>query len=135
MKDQETLTLPLSGKEVIIKGYVSGLIDQEVQEILATANKTHYEVDASQVDVSDPTNNEVPQGTKVVVDSDPTAPLRADQKLLELMLLAVDGNTGGGLYDSLLALPKADVDFVMAKVKELQNAGEVKSSDPKVPTS
>jgi hypothetical protein len=134
MKDQETLTLPVSGKPVIIKGYVSGLIDQQVQEILATANKTHYEVDASKVDINDTTNN-APEGTKVVVDSDPTAPLRADQKLLELMLVAVDGNNGAGLYEALLALPKADVDFVMAKVKELQNASEVKASDPKVPTS
>ena len=134
MQEQETLTLPVSKKVVIVKGFVSGLIDQEVQQILTSANKTSYEVDASKVDLNSD-NSSAPEGTKVIVSTDPTAQMRADQKLLELMLVAVDGNNGAGLYDALLALPKADVDTVMAKVKELQQVGEVKASDPKVPTS
>ena len=134
MQEQETLTLPVSKKVVIVKGFVSGLIDQEVQQILTSANKTSYEVDASKVDLNSD-NSSAPEGTKVIVSTDPTAQMRADQKLLELMLVAVDGNNGAGLYDTLLALPKADVDTVMAKVKELQQVGEVKASDPKVPTS
>jgi hypothetical protein len=133
MQDQQTLTLPVSGKTVIIKGYVTGLIDQEVQNILASANSTTYEapIDASgQSDFS-----EIPQGSKAIIAIDGTAQLRADQKLLELMLVAVDGDNGANIIDKLLALPKTDVDFVKTKVKELQTAGEVKASDPKAPAN
>jgi hypothetical protein len=133
MQDQQTLTLPVSGKTVIIKGYVTGLIDQEVQNILASANSTTYEapIDASgQSDFS-----EIPQGSKAIIAIDGTAQLRADQKLLELMLVAVDGDNGANIIDKLLALPKTDVDFVKTKVKELQTAGEVIASDPKAPAN
>lgn len=133
MQDTLTLDLPQSKKQVIIKGYVSGLVDTEVQKVLATMYTTNVEMDAALADKAQP--GEIPEGAKVNVVTDATAQLRADQKLLELMLLSVDGDNGAGLLDKLLALPKADVNFVMAKVKELQSEGEVVASDPKAPQS
>jgi hypothetical protein len=129
MQETQELTTPLSGKKVLIRGYVTGLIDSEVQKILAGANKTKFEAPVD--NISDPENidaNSFPPGTKVTLESDPTTQIVADTKLLELMVLAVDGNNGD-VFNQLMALPKADVDFVKAAVKKLQSAGQL--SDPK----
>ena len=128
MQDTETLTLPVSQKPAVIKGYVSGLVDQEVKKVSMGANKARYEVDGKQIDAKNP--DQLPEGGKMVMETDPTASMQADNKLLELMLVSVDGVTEGAL-SALLALPAADANFVMGKVKALQAAGEVSDTEKK----
>ncbi len=64
------------------------------------------------------------------METDPTAQINADNKLLELMVLSVDGNNSDVL-NQLLALPTQDVKFVMSRVKALQAASEVSDSEKK----
>jgi len=128
MQEIETLALPTSGKQVTIRGYVTGFIDQEVRKISLSANKARYEVDASSLEGQNP--GEMPRTGKMVMETDPTAQINADNKLLELMVLSVDGNNSDVL-NQLLALPTQDVKFVMSRVKALQAASEVSDSEKK----
>ena len=128
MQETETLALPISGKQTTIKGYVTGFIDQEVRKISLSANKARYEVDAASLEGQN--TSELPKNAKVVMETDPTAQIKADNKLLELMVLSVDGNNSD-ILNQLLALPTQDVKFVMSRVKALQAASEVSDSEKK----
>src|SRR6266566_2765251 len=128
MQETETLALPVSSKQVVIRGYVTGFIDQEVRSVLMSANKARYEVDSNGLDTQNP--GEMPRNGKMVMETDPTAQIKADNKLLELMVLSVDGNNSDVL-NQLLALPTQDVKFVMSRVKALQAASEVSDSEKK----
>src|SRR6266487_2193591 len=128
MQEIETLALPTSGKQVTIRGYVTGFIDQEVRKISLSANKARYEVDAAGLEGQNA--NELPKNGKMVMETDPTAQINADNKLLELMVLSVDDNNSDVL-NQLLALPTQDVKFVMSRVKALQAASEVSDSEKK----
>ena len=128
MQETETLALPVSGKQAVIRGYVTGFIDQEVRKISLGANKARYEVDASSLDTQNA--SELPKSGKMVMETDPTAQIKADNKLLELMVLSVDGNNSDVL-NQLLSLPARDVKFVMDRVKALQAASEVSDAEKK----
>lgn len=130
MQDTSELTVPVSKKTVIIRGYVTGLIANEVDRIKATANKTSFVAPADSLKKSDETTTDssLPSGTEVKFEMDPSVQFDADAKLLELMLISVDGNNGGNVYDLLMNLPKADVDYVLAAAKTLYDEGKV---DPK----
>lgn len=133
MEEQKTLTLPVSGKTVVIKGYVSGLIDEEVKKVSMGANKARFEVETQDLKPGTdgkPDTDELPESGKMVMETDPTASLKADNKLLELMVISVDGQTEGAL-GALKALPVADTNFVMAEVKKLKAAGEVSNEEKK----
>ena len=133
MEETKTFKLPVSGKTVMVKGYMTGYIDQEIQRIVLGANKAHLE---REVD-SDKAGDEMKamQGQmKMVMDIDPTVKLDADKKLIELMVLAIDGNTGD-IVTQVLNLPKQDVDFIKAQLKGLEDASKVQGSDPKAPNN
>lgn len=133
MEEQKVLTTPVANKQVIVRGYVTGRIDQEVQKVVLEANRSHFEADMPSKDPNgDPSATpEGPQNQKIVMDTDPTAQLRADNKLLELMLLSVDGSNGTDKLDKLLDLPKKDVDYVLSQVKEIEDASKVASEEVK----
>lgn len=133
MEEQKTLTLPVSQKTVVIKGYVSGLIDQEVKRVAMAANKAHFEVDAKDLNTGadgKPDTDQLPENGKMIMETDPTATLKADEKLLELMVISVDGVTEGAKA-ALMELPATDSNFVMAEIKKLQAAGEVSDAEKK----
>lgn len=135
MNESETFTLPVSGKTVIVRGYVTGAISREVNNIAANANKMSFSVDASQIDGIDQLDTtKFPPGTMANFDMDPTAQAKADDKLVELMVSALDGDTSN-VYDRLMELPEGDVTFVTNKVKAIQAASQVASTDPKAPTN
>lgn len=128
MNETETLTLPASGKQVVLKGYVTGFVDQEVRKVLMAGNQASYEVDTNSIDSNNP--GEMPQNGKMVMHSDPTAAIKADNKLLELMVVSVEGDNTDVL-NKLMALPVQDVNYVTAKVKSLQAASEVSEATKK----
>jgi|SRR5665213_406288 len=132
MEDNKTLTLPLTGKSVVIKAYMSGFDDQEIQTILAAANKTTYETEVNPTGDNNVKIN--PGATKVIMAVDPTVKFRADQKTLELMVLSVDGVTTD-VVNAVLALPKQDVDYIKEQIKGVENTSKVVANDPKVPTA
>lgn len=132
MQDTKTLTLPVSKKTIVIKGYMSRRVDQEVQRILLGKNKTHYESEVT------PTGNDgvpiQPRTTKVLMDSDPTVTIDADNKLLELMVVSID-TVSTNLADTLQDLPSEDFTYILNQVKGVENDSKVVASDPKAPTA
>lgn len=130
MQETEKINLPVSGGEVLIRGYVTGLIDQEYRKVLAGSNKARYEVDTDNIDTAQTDQDELPKGGKMVMETDPTAQIKADNKLLELMVLAVNGENGDVL-NKLLALPAQDVQVVADRVKAIKAAGEVGTDEKK----
>lgn len=133
MEETKTLKLPISGKAVVVKGYMTGFIDQEIQRILLSANKSHFE---KEVDPS--TMQEGAQlgagPVKMVMDTDPTVQLDADRKMIELMVISVDG-VAGDIVNQVLSLPKPDVDFIKTELKSIGSASKVEGSDPKAPSA
>jgi hypothetical protein len=135
MNETETYKLPISGKDIIIRGYVTGAIDREVRKLAAAANKMSFSVDASKIDGVDQIDtNAFPPGTMANFDIDPTAQISADDKLVELRVSALDGSTAD-VFNRLMQLPKEDVEFVTDKIKALQAVSQVAGADPKAPTN
>lgn len=131
MEETKTFKLPVSGKSVVVKGYMTGLIDQEIQRILLSANKSHFEKEVDPSTMQDGAQlNAGP--VKLVMDTDPTVRLDADRKMLELMVLSVDGNASD-IVTQVLNLPKVDVDFLKTQLKGIEDASKVQGSDPKAP--
>ena len=128
MQETEELTLPTTGKKVVVRGYMTGYMDQEIQKILLSANKSHFE---KEIDPSTPDSAQQTAGSmKMVMDTDPTVKIDADNKRVELMVVSVDGNTSNVL-NLILSLPKADVDYVMAKLQEIEAASKVGDEEKK----
>ena len=132
MQDTKDLTLPKSGTAVIIRAYITGRVDQEVERIRLLGNKTRLE--KSVTDPNDPNalanaaQNTEPDN--VIVDIDPTADLDAENKLIELMVLSVAGATENVL-DLILDLPKEDVDYLKAEIKSVEDASSVSEEEKK----
>jgi hypothetical protein len=133
MEETKTFKLPITGKTVTVKGYMTGFIDQEIQRILLSANKSHFE---KEVDPNAPDGEKsaMSGSMKIVMDTDPTVQLDADKKMIELMVLSVDG-VAGDIVNQVLNLPKQDVDFIKTQLKGVEDASKVQGSDPKAPNS
>lgn len=99
LREQIELTTPLTGKKVVIRGYITGRIKQEIQNVyLSTAtfdDKGKAQLNGSTVNT-------------------------ATNKALELIVLSVDGKTDGVL-DAVLDLPEQDFDYVKGEVDKIQN--------------
>ena len=133
MEETKSFKLPISGKAIVVKGYMTGLIDQEIQRILLSANKSHFEKEIDPSAAQD--SAQLGSGPmKVVMDTDPTVQLDADRKMIELMVISVDG-VGGDIVNQVLNLPKVDVDFIKTQLKGIENASKVEGSDPKAPAN
>ena len=91
MQDTQELTTP-NGHTVLIRGFVTGLIDQQIQKILKSGGK--YSVSVAADTMTDPAAAADQAAQNVDVQIDPSVEVDADAKLLELMVLAVDGNNG-----------------------------------------
>lgn len=109
---QETveITTPVSGKKVILRGYATGRVRQEVQRVYLKGTK----MDAS---MSDAQSGKVTDGP---VSFDPSVDIDATYKALELMVLSVDGTTDNVL-DRILDMHEDDFVFVKGEVDKLTN--------------
>lgn len=131
MNETVDFKLPVSGKDVLLRGYMTGFIDQEIERARGAASKTVYDIDASAINAAkasgeDPTPS-------VHVESDPAeAAIRANNKRVELMVTALEGQTGD-ILDRVLALPKQDVKFILEKIAEVEGESKVEATDPKAP--
>lgn len=137
MNETETFTLPVSKKQVIVRGFVTGQIAMEIKKILAGASKTKFEVPVdgmSDEQIDNLSASNFPAGTKLALEQDPTTQTIADEKLLELMVTALDGSTAD-VYNRLMNLPAGDVEFTLTQIKTIQQASNVEGSDPKAPSA
>ncbi len=133
MEETKTLKLPVTGKTVLVKGYMTGFIDQEIQRITLSANKSHFETEVDP-NAASGEKNAMSGPMKMVMDTDPTVQLDADKKMIELMVLNIDG-VAGDIVNQVLSLPKTDVDYIKTQLKDIQTDGKVEGSDPKAPVS
>ena len=110
---QETveLKLPISGKTVTLRGFITGRIDQEIQNVFL--NDTDIEADSK-------------GGQAMKMKASLTQ--LANNKAIELIVLSIDGNTENVL-DQVLDLHSVDYKAVVAKVNEVSGP-----ADPKVST-
>jgi hypothetical protein len=134
MQETKQLTLPVSGKTVVVRGYVTGRIDEEIKLIKASANKSRFEkeIDANMVNTDD--TSVMPEGAmKMIMDIDPSVQIKADRRLLELMVVSVDENTTD-VINAVLDLPIDDVEYIRKEIKAIDTASQVVGSGPKVPT-
>lgn len=130
MQDTKELKTP-NGHTVLVRGFVTGLIDQEVKKIELGAYKSHFESKMGSSDITSLDPNTIPDDSKVVMETNPSVQIDADNKLLELMVLAVDGDTGDVL-NKLLGLPAQDTQFVTDEVKALRSTAKVGAEEKKV---
>lgn len=100
LQERIEVTTPVLGKKVVLRGYITGRIKQEIQGVMLSSVK---EVSAE-------------QATKF----DGTAALAATNKALELIVLSVDGKSERVL-DAVLDLPEQDFDYIKAEVDKVQN--------------
>lgn len=133
MNETLDFQLPTSGKAVLLRGYMTGFIDQEIQRARGAASKTVYDIDSAAINASKLSGEDpVPS---VHVESDPSeAVIRANNKRLELMVTALDGDTGD-ILNRVLGLPKQDVGFILEKVAEIEGESKVEAADPKAPSN
>ncbi len=130
MEENKTITLPVSKKQVVIKGYMTAQIDREIQLIFAAGNETHYEtmIDSDKIGTPEAMTGQ----TKVIMDTDPAVQFKANDKMLELMVVSVAGDTVDVL-GKVMELPKDDVNFIFDQLNDIENTDKVVSGDPKVP--
>lgn len=132
MQESKEIKLPITGKTVIIRGYMTGYIDQEIQGIVAGAKKQSFNVTPEQIKESEVTGKDpVPA---VSFEVDPTVNLKVTNKRIELMVTAIDGNTGD-ILNQVLSLPKQDVNFILEEIAKVEGDSKVEGSDPKAPTN
>jgi hypothetical protein len=129
VEETKSFNLPVTGKTVMVKGYMTGYIDQEIQRIRLSANKSHFE---KEIDPNAPESEQKAMSgpMKVVMDTDPTVQLDADKKMIELMVLSVDG-VAGDIVNQVLNLPKQDVDFIKTQLKGVEDASKVADDSEK----
>lgn len=101
MQLQETieLTTSLTGAKVVLRGYITGRIKQEIQGVLLSSTQVTDE-------------------GKTTFDG--AVALAATNKALELIVLSVNGKSEGVL-DMILDLPEQDFDFVKGEVDKVQD--------------
>ncbi len=124
MNEEQTFTLPKSQKEVVIKGYVSGAIDAEVQTIIQEGFSMESDIDLSKGETA------AVRPGKGKIKFSPSSTSRANRRALELMLISLDGNTEN-VYKRFMELPKEDVDFVTNKIDELTTNSQVSPAQKK----
>ena len=123
MQENITITLPISNRQAVIKGYISASIDAEVQLITAQGLKTTYEntgeVDKDGKDI-----------LKRVSEVDPTAKPRAEKRTLELMVVSLDGSSSD-VMTRLMELDRRDVNYIKEEINHIYNASQVSEPEKK----
>lgn len=130
MQETKTLTLPLSQKQVVIRAYTTAAIDQEVLRVSSGSQKLHYEMEIDPNVPKDIQNAPSTQPQKAVMDIDPTVRIDADNKLIELMVLTLDGDPTN-LMQRLLDLPGKDFDYLKSEIKGTEEDSKLGESEKK----
>lgn len=101
------LTLPDSGKKVVLRGYTTGRISQELEAIF---------LDQSEV---------INDNGKVKRVMNGAAFTRAHNRSIELLVLSVDGSSENVL-DAVLDLSTEDHDYVYSELNKIEGHGSPK---------
>ena len=116
MYEDKTFKLPLTGKEVTIKGFASYRVSTEIQRIIndgATA-------------VASGSENDI----KANITFDGNAQLDANKKAIELMTVSFDGSKDN-IFDRIQELPEGDVDFLIESINKVTEGSKVKTTEKK----
>ena len=124
MQDQVTLTLPITKKEVVVRGYVSGAIDAEIQAIVQGG----YDLE-SDIDISSKTKDDDRlKGSKMKFS--PASVAKAGQRALELMLISLDGDSSD-VYRRVMDLPVGDTEYLQKEIDKITEGSKVKPAEKK----
>lgn len=110
LKETIELKLPVSGKVAVLRGYITGRIDQQIQGVFL--EETAIEADS--------------KGSQSVKMKASLTQL-ANNKAIELIVLSIDGNTDN-ILDQVLDLHSDDYKAVIAKVNEVSAPTDPKDS-------
>lgn len=124
MQDQVQLTLPITKKEVVVRGYVSGAIDAEIQAIVQDGYGLESEIDIS----SKTKDDDRVKNSKMKFS--PTSMAKAGQRALELMLISLDGDTND-VYNRVMDLPVGDTEFLQKEIDKITDNSKVKPAQKK----
>src|SRR4051794_215295 len=97
-----TIVTPVTNTTLVLKGYITGRIKQEIEAIYLSKTKL--------------TAGSKPEDLVVMGDVMKEATNRA----LQLIVLKVGDVEGDGVLDAVLELPEDDYDFVRAEVEKIQ---------------
>lgn len=130
MQDTITFKTPMTGKEVVIKGYLSGGDDEAIQRLIQAGYNYQVEIDTSQPEdgPQQPTGSAKPSNMTAKIDAN--ARLDSERKAIELLVISVDGKTENVL-EAVMALPAGDTAFVKQKINEMTDNSKVTETQKK----
>lgn len=102
LKEQVEVTTPITKKKIVLRGYITGRIKQEIEAIFLNSTS----MVAGQEDTPEMTFNG-------------GVALQATNKAIELIVLSVDGSSDNVL-DLVLDLPEQDFEFIKGEVNKIQ---------------
>lgn len=108
IQEQIELTTPVLGAKVVIRGYVTGFISQEIEKIIAGSMVSSTEYDEEGKPLEQSRKSQV-TGAQLI---------EARNRTIELMVLSVNGHTEDTLQ-SVLDLPEADWKYVRDQVDKV----------------
>jgi hypothetical protein len=106
-KETIELILPDSGKKVVLRGFTTGRISQELESIF---------LDQSEV---------IREGDQVKTVMNGSAIKRAHNRTIELLVLSVEGSSDNVL-DAVLDLSTEDHDYVYKQLNQVEGHGSPK---------
>jgi hypothetical protein len=102
LQERVELTTPVTGTKVVLRGYITGRIKQEVTDLLLS--DAEFTTDA--------------EGKSSPVRFTNSSITKANNRAIELIVLEVGERSD--VLDAVLDLPEADYEAVKAKVDEIQ---------------
>lgn len=117
MQEQVEIKLPVTGKTVVLRGYITGRIEQAIQNVYLENSKIGTE---AEIDTAGSQDRKRPDKVKQTTTMDATVGQLAGNKAIELIVISIDGNTDN-IVDQVLDLPKQDYQAVVDKVEEISN--------------
>lgn len=124
MQDQIELTLPVTKKKVVVRGYVSGAIDAEIQNIVQDGYGLESDIDIS----AKAKDDDRLKGSKMKFN--PSSIAKAGQRALELMLISLDGDPND-VYKRVMDLPVGDTEFLQKEIDKITENSKVKPAEKK----
>lgn len=115
MQETIELKLPVSGKTVKLRGYITGRIEQAIENVYLQDSKVSTEAEH---DISKGQRRSRAEKIKQVSTMDATVGQKATNKAIELVVLEIDGNSEK-IVDQVLDLPKPDYQAIVDKVNEI----------------
>lgn len=115
MQETVEIKLPVSGKVVVLRGYITGRIEQAIESVYLEDSKINTEAEH---DLSKGQRHGKAEKVKQTTSMDAKVGQKAQNKALELIVISVDGEKEN-VVDLVLDLPTKDYRAVVDKVNEI----------------